>query len=417
MMIVVLVAAVALVLVRWLPAGARLPVTVVAVVALVVGAVTVGYRWQVAPILAGGAVALAFAVPPLLRPGRTAWRAKWWLALPGSLACLGLVAAGGGAAWALPLPEFPEPTGPHAVGTTVMQWSGKDRIVVAQIWYPARKSPAPGAQYVQREVTGAVADYLGVPGFLLDELPRARTHAVTGAPVDAGRFAVVLFSPGLGGVRSQNTAWAEELASRGYVVAALDHLHDSAAVVLADGSIVRTRVRSTGDDAADRRLAAGWSTARAADLSFALTELGRSRLAGSLDLERVAVTGHSIGGSAALQAARLDSRFDAVVDLDGYPHDPAPGPFHQPVLALTHELAPGENPGYLPRLRQVLALSTGKTRLVTVPGTAHLTFTDAPLYLPPLPGLVGSLGRTEGVRITVEQTAAFLGAALYGRPY
>jgi predicted dienelactone hydrolase len=48
---------------------------------------------------------------------------------------------------------------------------------------------------------------------------------------------VVLFSPGLAGVRSQNTAWAQELASHGYVVVALDHPYDSAA--LADGRAPR----------------------------------------------------------------------------------------------------------------------------------------------------------------------------------
>ena len=50
---------------------------------------------------------------------------------------------------------------------------------------------------------------------------------------------MVLFSPGLAGVRSQNTAWAQELASHGYVVVALDHPYDSAAVVLADGRAPR----------------------------------------------------------------------------------------------------------------------------------------------------------------------------------
>ncbi len=49
-----------------------------------------------------------------------------------------------------------------------------------------------------------------------------------------------------------------------------------------------------------------------------------------------------------------------------------------------------------------------------VPGTAHLTFTDAPLYLPPLPALVGSCGRTGGIKITADATADFLGATLRG---
>ncbi|HWG99346.1 MAG TPA: hypothetical protein VNV66_08495, partial [Pilimelia sp.] len=74
------------------------------------------------------------------------------------------------------------------------------------------------------------------------------------------------------------------------------------------------------------------------------------------------------------------------------------------------------NPTYLPRLTQVLRLSTARSYRLTVAGTAHLTFTDAPLYLPPVPALVGSLGRTEGPRLTAAACLAFLDPILRGRP-
>jgi alpha-beta hydrolase superfamily lysophospholipase len=100
-------------------------------------------------------------------------------------------------------------------------------------------------------------------------VPRAHTRSVPGAAVadGGGRFRVVVFSPGLGGVRTQRTAWAEELASRGYVVVALDHPYDSAAVVLADGRTIHTKVAATGDPDNDEKLVAGWTRVRAADLS------------------------------------------------------------------------------------------------------------------------------------------------------
>jgi hypothetical protein len=181
--------------------------------------------------------------------------------------CLGLLAAGAGAAWALPEPAFPEPSGPYPVGTTVAEWTdparpepatrapGDRRTVVAQLWYPAREPPGDTerAQYLgptqgeARTVAAGLAGYLGLPAFLLDGAARARTAAIPGAAVAEGdeRFPVMVFSPGLGGVRTQNTAWAEELASRGYVVAALDHPYDSAAVVLDDGRTIPTRLRAT----------------------------------------------------------------------------------------------------------------------------------------------------------------------------
>ncbi|MFM9702635.1 alpha/beta hydrolase family protein [Streptomyces galilaeus] len=445
-----LLAAVALVVARWLPPAARPRVTIAAGAALLLSAIVlsvVGIRWQVLPVLAGAAVALPFAVSPLLRrrTGRPVRRARWWSALPGSVACVGLIATGPVAAWAFPVPVFPEPSGRFAVGTRVVQWTDPRRAetftadprdrrtVVVQLWYPAGKSPAGTrrARYLgrteheARTVSDALARGVGLPGFLVDGVARAHTRSVVDAPVadGGGRFPVVLFSPGSGGVRTQNTAWAEELASHGYLVAALDHPYDSAAVVLTDGRTIRSRTVSTGDRDKDTALSAGWTAVRAADLGFVLTQLdrlGRGEIAGlltgRLDTGRVAVAGHSMGGAAALQAARRDRRFDAVMDLDGYPHGPTTPSLHQPTLALTQAITPETDPRYLPRLTEALELNTATSYRLTVPGAAHLTFMDGPLYLPPVPSVVGSLGRTESPRVVAATTLAFLDTTLRHEP-
>ncbi|MFC8451615.1 alpha/beta hydrolase family protein [Kitasatospora sp. NPDC057223] len=440
----------ALVVARWLPSAARPRVTIVAGAELVLCTIAlsvVGIRWQMLPVLTGAAVALPFALSPLLRrrTGRPARRARWWLALPGSVACAGLIATGPVAAWAFPVPAFPEPSGDFAVGTRVEQWTDPRRpesftadpddrrTVVVQLWYPAQQSPA-GAQRARylgrteheaRTVSDALAREVGLPGFLVSGVSRAHTHSVFDAPVSGGgeRFPVVLFSPGSGGVRTQNTAWAEELASHGYVVAALDHPYDSAAVLLADGRTVNTGIASTGDRDKDDELAAGWTAVRAADLSFVLTQLDSldrgeiaGPLTGRLDTGRVAVTGHSMGGAAALQAARQDRRFDAVIDLDGYPHGPTTPSLDQPTLALTQAVTPATDPRYLPRLTEALQASTATSYRLTVPGAAHLTFMDGPLYLPPVPSIVGSLGRTASPRIVAAATLSFLDTTLRHQP-
>jgi predicted dienelactone hydrolase len=432
---------VALVTSRWLPARFRRHAAVAASLVTVISAIaaaTTAFRWQLLPIVAGVALALMLVLPTL-RQTRTPARRRWPAVVAGGLALV-LLAAGAAAGAALPVPAFPQPTGRYAIGTTVRQWTDPTRpevvtddptdrrTVVAQLWYPANPGatgetsrylgPAPEAA----AVASGVAGYLGVPAFVLDGPTQARTHALADAPVAAGGpFPVVLFSPGLGGVRTQNTAWAEELASRGYVVAALDHPYDSAAVVLRDGRTIATAVTATGDDAKDRRGVIEWTAIRAADLRFALSELSRldqdaaGVFHGKLDTARAAVTGHSLGGAAALQALRQDSRFAAAINLDGFPHDPEPQRFTRPVLALTHPLEPGESPDYLPRLTRVLQLSQTDGYRLEVPGTVHLSFTDAPLFLPPLPSLMGSLGRTEPIRITAEASVSFLDATLAGR--
>ncbi|MFE2280612.1 alpha/beta hydrolase family protein [Streptomyces sp. NPDC059454] len=445
-----LLGAVAMVVARWLPPAARpgLTTAVGAVFTLSAIALSVaGIRWQMLPVLTGAVLALPFAVSPLLRrrSGRSAWRARWWLALPGSAACVGLIATGPVAAWAFPVPAFPEPSGDFAVGTRVVQWTDPRRpesftadphdrrTVVVQLWYPAQRSPsgtrrAPylgRTEHEARTVSDALARYAGLPGFLVDGVPRARTHSVFNAPVagGGGRFPIVLFSPGAGGVRTQNTAWAEELASHGYVIAALDHPYDSAAVVLADGRTINTELTSTDDRDKGDELAAGWTAVRAADLGFVLTrleQLGRGEitdpLTGHLDTDRVAVTGHSMGGAAALQAARQDRRFGAVIDLDGYPHGPVSPSLQQPTLALTQAITPETDQRYLPRLTKALKLNTATSYRLTIPDAAHLTFMDGPLYLPPVPSMVGSLGRAESPRAVAVPTLAFLDATLRHKP-
>ncbi|MEV8553775.1 dienelactone hydrolase family protein [Streptomyces glaucescens] len=445
-----LLGAVVLVVTRWLPPALRPHVTIAAgTVFLLSGVVlsVLGIRWQMLPVLAGGAIASPFALSPLLRrrTSRPARRARWWLALPASVTCAGLIATGPVAAWAFPVPEFPEPSGDFAVGTRVVQWTDprrpetfttdpRDRrTVLVQLWYPARKDPAvtQRAQYLGRTeheasiVSAALARQAGLPGFLVDGVPRARTQSVFNAPVagGGGRFPVVLFSPGSGGVRTQNTAWAEELASHGYVVAALDHPYDSAAVVLAGGRTVHAEIASTGDRDKDAVLSAGWTAVRAADLGFVLTQLdrlGRGEIAGPLtgrlDTSRVAVTGHSMGGAAALQAARQDQRFDAIIDLDGYPHGPTSPSLHQPTLALTQAITPETDPRYIPRLTEALKRNTATSYRLTIPGTAHLSFMDGPLYLPPVPSMVGSLGRTESLHVVAATTLVFLDTTLRHEP-
>jgi predicted dienelactone hydrolase len=442
--IVVVVGAVALVLARWAPPRARRPVAVGALAVVAVGAavlVATGLRWQLVPVLVGAALAALVAF------GRR--RVRWWLAAPGTALCLVVVALGPVAAWGFPVPRFPTPTGPFAVGTTVHQWTDADlpepatpdpadhRTVVAQLWYPARDvaPDAERAHYLGRDeqeshtVAEALGATFGLPAFVVDGAAQARSNAVPDAAPADGRFPVVLFSPGSNGVRGQDTAWAEDLASRGYLVAGLDHLYDSPAVVLTDGQVVRGRAAAAyaaaydaDDEAAAHRLTVELTAQRVADLRSALTELGRldrapGPLTGRIDITRAAVTGHSFGGATAVRAVAEDPRFAAAVDLDGGIGDPPSAPFDRPVLAVTSPeyYDTADNPGYRSGLDHVLALA-GPGYRVTVPGTTHLDFTDAPLWLPPVPGLVGWSARSTGTATTAGVTAAFLDHVLRGAP-
>jgi transposase len=160
----------------------------------------------------------------------------------------------------------------------------------------------------------------------------------------------------------------------------VDHFHVvqlvSAAVVLTDGRTIHTKVTASGDPDTDERRSAGWTATRASDPRFALTQLARidrgdipGPLTGRLDTTRVAATGHSIGGAAALQTARQDDRFTAVIDIDGYPRGLVRRPYPQPVLALTQDIGPDTDPDYIPRLIRTLGNGASAGYRLTVPGT------------------------------------------------
>ncbi|PRY18140.1 alpha/beta hydrolase family protein [Kineococcus rhizosphaerae] len=392
-----------------------------AVASLVLGAVVAcgpaGPRWQLLPVVLGGALATL-----VVRLGRR--RApSVVVALAAALA----IAAGTGAVWAFPPLRLPVPTGPHPVGTTELQWQGPtlrgQHTIVAQVWYPAASAAGGAGRYAgrdgaeAREVTGALARTFGAPRFLLHDVEVARARAVPEAAVAPGGFPVVLFSPGDVSVRRQNTAWATELAAHGYVVVALDHPFDSAVQVAADGVATGSLVRSSGDDAQDQAQADEQVRVRARQFGSALDELARRHgggglLAGHLDLTRVAATGHSLGGATALRAAADDPRVDAAIDLDGLPRTRARPTV--PVMVLvagrgTQNTANDRR--YAAAVRDAVAESPD-ARVVTVDGASHLTFTDAPLFLPPLPALVGTLGRAGAVHATTEPTLEFLHEAL-----
>ncbi|MFL1377860.1 MULTISPECIES: alpha/beta hydrolase family protein [unclassified Nocardiopsis] len=397
-----------------------------------------GPRWQWLPIAAGALLALALGALRLRGPRpdrRRGPRATaFTLAL---LACLSSAGLGGLAAWAVPVPAFPEPSGPHPVGVVTVQWEDPDReetwtddpadhrVVVARVWYPASPdATGEPALYLGRDaaeadtVAAGLAAGFGVPPLVLSDAAAARAHALTDAPPAAGPHPVVLFSPGLGGVRTQNTVWAEGLASHGHIVVALDHPYDSAVVVLDDGTEVRGALKATGDPLEDDLLAREWADIRAADLDLALVRLLEADggpLAGLADPDRVAVAGHSLGGAAALLAAADDPRYKAVINLDGLPRLSEDSSLPQPLLALVADSGTGSAEGdtrYALALDAAFAASDEPGYALTVPGTAHLGFSDSPFLLPPFPSLVGSLGREETARITEAACLAFLDASL-----
>jgi dienelactone hydrolase len=211
-------------------------------------------------------------------------------------------------------------------------------------------------------------------------------------PASAGRVAgrglhVIVFSHGMNSTRAKYTAFFEELASRGFVVAAVEHTYWSDGVTFADGTVVTDkdgmpgRVELTSDEI-DQMMAAGVQV-MAEDDAFVVERLreltaGRPRenpFAGRLDLTRVGVFGHSMGGMAATRACLDYSAFTACLSLDGpfYLMHLQPRPSPKAFLLLLNSDWGRKSPA---RIRRNYLAAWENPTVAIVGGSHHNTFSD-----------------------------------------
>jgi hypothetical protein len=232
--------------------------------------------------------------------------------------------------------QTPPLTGRFPVGTMSLRLADRSRRdpsspsgvreLMVQFWYPAQSTRGHAVVlYMPAQVAQLVERYYRIPDHLVERL---RTRAYTDVPITPGHHAVLLYSPGLGDMRSDDTALEENLASDGFVVVAIDHTHEAQWVQFPDGRIVPWSVPYTSSSPYGFTPAV--ALRRVDDLQFVVAELskldrGNPVLRGALDLERVGAFGFSLGGSTAANAMKTDPQVRAGADLDGAIHDPVLG--------------------------------------------------------------------------------------------
>lgn len=223
--------------------------------------------------------------------------------------------------------------------------------------------------------------------------------------VRTGKYPLVVFSHGFGGVPDSNESTFEELASHGYVVCSIGFPYESFYTVDTSGkavtiSPVYIREYKQVSDHPDTNLKIfqAWMKIRVKDMSFAIDSI-LARQGGVYDLvdhHAIGVFGHSMGGAGAMGVPRIRKDIRAVINLDApmfceltgvrngrYTIDQRPYP--APILNIYSEFLydnaiEKNDPEYFEN--RIISATAPASYEVYFRGTQHMNLTDLVLFSP-----------------------------------
>lgn len=369
-------------------------------------------------------------------------------------------------AYVLPVFTFPKPTGPYAVGIKYFDLVNKNRTdpflakstqkreLMVKVYYPAKKDDSkPLSLYFHNSsnLLRLFSEGYRMPSFMFDHLKLVKTNSKDDLELTDGQqsYPVILFSHGAGMTMEILTSQSEDLASHGYIVVAIDHTYASVATVFPD-RIVSAKEATTDFNTPEP--AEIITQIMADDSKFVIEKLGELNegkmdtiFRGRLNLDKIGVIGHSVGGAVAYNLAINDDRVKAAIDLDGIVFiTPKEGSNDMaPFLMLANDKSHVQaiqnrknlmgNPEDMPAdqtyhetynraqqniigLAEVLKASGN---LFTIEGSDHMKFIDAGLFIGvrKLRELIGISGKTDPAKcleITEAVSLAFFDQHLKG---
>ena len=322
------------------------------------------------------------------------------------------------------VPSVPVPTGSSPVGTRLLDLvdatrddpflaNGTKRELLVRLWYPA----APGqncrrAEYTSPRVWRYFSQLLQVP------LPQVTTNSCWNNAIAEGAHPIVVFTPGFTATFTDYTFLFEDLASRGYIVLSVNHTFEATAEEFLDGRLVGSVFGSyLGPTVRTDEQAMHFAVSvRLSDLEFVVNELellnggADGPLAGKLDMSKMALAGHSLGGLTAILGIEEEPRFRAGVLLDGAVPKSLLGGTETPVLIL----AAGRDE-WNEEERRLWSTLRGARLAVNLQGTEHVTLSDA-VWLAMGAVKTGTMGPGKTMAAIRDFVAAFLDTNLLGKP-
>lgn len=239
----------------------------------------------------------------------------------------------------------------------------------------------------------------------------------------SGTYPLVVFSHGAFGYYKSNFSTYSELASHGYIVAALDHPHHSVftkdtngKTVIVDSKFINDAMKiGNGTDVSSSEvfnITESWMKLRTDDISFVIDSVKAAKDNGidkswnaenekvlsnvikMTDTDKIGCMGHSLGGAASVELARVRDDINAVIDLDGTVLGEVESvenekciiderPYETPALILG-EGSSDEEGGAYANVTTDFAANSENVTLVFFKDAGHMDFTDLCMLSPVL---------------------------------
>lgn len=222
--------------------------------------------------------------------------------------------------------EFPSLTGLHSVGYKNLEFTdegrdnpynqGHSRKIKVTVYYPSDDAPnlePYGDEEVvfwQTELKGPLESKEITPEefeSITQELKVLKVFKSKDATPSTGPFPVILFEHGFGVTAGSYQRMVLELVSHGYIVIAPGHPNIATTVIFEDGT---TAFLKAGRDALLFETAF-------LDTQFILRQIDAiASTTPSMDLTKIGMIGHSLGGATTIRTTRIHPRIKAGISLD-----------------------------------------------------------------------------------------------------
>ncbi|KAJ6663435.1 hypothetical protein lerEdw1_009514 [Lerista edwardsae] len=346
---------------------------------------------------------------------------------------------------------LPPGKGAHLVGCTDVMVGQTAKGLFFRLYYPC--VPQDGAEqpsWVPRyEYYCGLADYLNMnrkwcAPLLSMTFGSCRIPVSWDAPFKppSSKYPLIIFSHGLGAFRTFYSGICMEMASRGFLVMALEHRDHSASATYV------CKLEPTESDFPSAQLREEWlpyqeipaeqkefrfrnpqvhqranecirglKLVRSINSGRAVTNLlhtdfDLAALKDNVDLTKVAVMGHSFGGATAILALIKEAQFKCAVALDAwmFPLENTLYPkVTKPVLFVNTESF--QTADSIDKMKRILSTSD-ESKIITILGSVHQSQTDVTFFAGTLVNRVfptrGTINPYEGLDLTNQAALAFL---------